>query len=100
MQDEIIERRMSPRTRLTQLMRIRPLNAGAPTDYCTTFDVSRTGIYFRTSASHYEVGKKFYVARDFVVADPNREETIGAVVRIDKLEDGSFGVAVHFMPAP
>jgi hypothetical protein len=35
---------------------------------------------------------------DFVVAGPNRAEIIGAVVRIDELEDG-FGVAVHFLPA-
>ena len=39
-----------------------------------------------------------YATSDFVVAGPNRAETMGAVVRIDRLED-SFGVAVHFLPA-
>jgi len=39
-----------------------------------------------------------YVTSDFVVGGPNREESMGAVVRIDKLEEG-FGVAIHFLPA-
>ena len=39
-----------------------------------------------------------YVTSDFVVDGPNPEEIMGAVVRIDKLEDSGFGVAVHFLP--
>ena len=44
------------------------------------------------------MGMEVYVTRDFVVAGPNRAEIMGAVVRIDKLEDG-FGIAIHFLPA-
>jgi hypothetical protein len=40
-----------------------------------------------------------YVTSDFVVAGPNRAEIMGAVVRIDKLEDSGFSVAIHFLPA-
>jgi hypothetical protein len=39
-----------------------------------------------------------YVTSDFVVGGPNREESMGAVVRIDKVKDG-FGVAIRFLPA-
>jgi hypothetical protein len=39
-----------------------------------------------------------YVTSDFVVGGPNPEEIMGAVVRIDKLEEG-FGVAIHLLPA-
>jgi hypothetical protein len=37
--------------------------------------------------------------RDFIADDPNSEEIMGAVVRVDKLENGKFGVAVHFTSA-
>jgi hypothetical protein len=40
-----------------------------------------------------------YLTRDFVEADPNREEIMGAAVRVDKLADGKFGVAIDFTSA-
>jgi len=40
-----------------------------------------------------------YVTGDFVVGGPNLREIMGAVVRIDALEDSVFGVAIHFLPA-
>jgi hypothetical protein len=96
---EVIERRQSPRTGLIQLMRVRSVESGYPADLCTSFNVSRTGIYFGTSSTHYLVGTRLYVTRDFVVADPNREEIIAKVVRVDKLGDGRCGVAIQFLPA-
>jgi hypothetical protein len=77
-------------------MRIRPVNSAFPVEYCPTFNVSRAGVYLKTSATHYFLGMTLGLTRDFVVNDPKWEEIMGAVVRIDKLEDGKFGVAVDF----
>ena len=55
--------------------------------------------YFKTSSGPYHPGMEVYVTRDFVMAGPNRAEIMGAVVRIDTLEDSGFGVAIHFLPA-
>jgi hypothetical protein len=96
---EAIERRQSPRTGLFQLMRIRFVDSGYPGELSTSFNVSRTGMYFGTSSTHYLVGTRLYVVRDFVVADPKREEIMAKVVRVDKLDDGRFGIAIQFLPA-
>jgi hypothetical protein len=95
---EFIERRLSPRTGLSLLTRIRPVDSELPAEYCTSSNVSHTGVYFKTASAHYLLGMEVYVTSDFVVGGPNRAEIMGAIVRIDKLEDG-FGVAVHFLPA-
>lgn len=55
-------------------------------------------MYFGTSSTHFLQGTRLYVTRDFVVADPNREEAMAEVVRVDKLEDGRCGVAIRFLP--
>jgi hypothetical protein len=94
-----IERRKSPRTGLAQFMRVRPIDSDFPVEYCTSYNVSRSGVYLKTSAAHYVLGMTLYLTRDFVEADPNREEIMGAVVRVDKLEDGKFAVAVDFTSA-
>jgi hypothetical protein len=80
-------------------MRIRPADSDFPTEYCASYNVSRSGISLKTSATHYVLGMTLYLTRDFVEADTNREEIMGAVVRVDKLEDGKFGVAVDFTSA-
>ncbi len=80
-------------------MRVRPVDSDFPVEYCTTFNISRAGVYVKTSATHYVLGMTLHLTRDFIEADPNREEIMGAVVRVDKLEDGKFGVAVDFTSA-
>jgi hypothetical protein len=80
-------------------MRIRPADSDFPTEYRASYNVCRSGVSLKTSATHYVLGMTLYLTRDFVEADTNREEIMGAVVRVDKLEDGKFGVAVDFTSA-
>ena len=80
-------------------MRIRPVDSDFPTEYCMSYNVSRAGVYLKTSATHYVLGMTLYLTRDFVQADTNREEIMGTVVRVDKLGDDNFGVAVDFTSA-
>jgi hypothetical protein len=98
MATEFVERRLSHRTGLSLPTRIRPVDSAFPAEYCTSFNVSHTGVYFKTSSAHYLLGIEVYVTGDFVVGGPNLREIMGAVVRIDELEDG-FGVAIYFLPS-
>jgi hypothetical protein len=90
-----VERRRSPRTGVAQSMRVRPVNSDFPVEFCTTFNVSGTGVYLKTSAAHYFLGMTLGLTRDYVADDPKGDEIMCAVVRVDRLAGGNFGVAIH-----
>jgi hypothetical protein len=50
-------------------MRIRPADSDYPVEYCTSYNVSRSGLYLKTLATHYVLGMTLYLTRDFVEAD-------------------------------
>jgi hypothetical protein len=58
-------------------------------------NVSWDGFYFATSMPHYFVGMIVWVAGDFGPNDQKKREDQGTVVRVDKLREGRWGVAVH-----
>jgi hypothetical protein len=84
---------------VAQFMRVRPVNSDFPVEFCPTFNVSGAGVYLKTSATHYFLGMTVSLTRDFVADGANSEEIMATVVRVDKLEDGKFGVAVAFTSA-
>jgi hypothetical protein len=70
-----------------------------PADSCTTFNISEDGLYLTTSANRYAPGVNIYVTSDFRPGSLMHFATAGKVVRIDKLEDDKWGVAMHvFFP--
>jgi PilZ domain len=94
------ERRRQTRINLSQVLRIRPFDPSLPPEYCTTFNVSQNGLYFATSAGHYSPGVNVYVTTDFQPDSPLNRAVAGVVVRVDKLEDDKWGVAIHiFSPS-
>jgi PilZ domain len=94
------ERRRQTRINLSQVLRIRPFDPSLPPEYCTTSNVSQDGLYFVTSAGHYARGMNVYVTSDFQPGSPMRHAMAGVVVRVDKVEDYKWGVAVHvFSPS-
>jgi hypothetical protein len=60
-----------------------------------TLNTSRDGLYFSTRAKHYHVGMRVSVILGYTPNDRCNSTSLGKVVRIDRLEDGSFGIAVH-----
>jgi hypothetical protein len=97
---ETTERRRQPRTNLSQVVRIRRFDPSWPPEFCTTFNVSQGGLYFATSAADYVPGVNVYVTSDFQTDSPMNHAVAGVVVRVDKLEDDKWGVAIHiFSPS-
>ena len=61
------ERRGTRRCKITQLMRIRPSDPEKEhfEDLRGTMSVSRTGVYFQTSESGYELGMRLFVTMPY-----------------------------------
>jgi hypothetical protein len=95
MPTESTERRRQPRTNLSEVAFIRPFDSRLPPDSCTTFNVSQDGLYLATLADHYAPGVKVYVTSDFQPGSTMHFATAGIVVRVEKLEDDKWGVAIH-----
>jgi hypothetical protein len=89
------ERRLQPRTNLSQVVRIRRFDPSWPPEYYTTSNVSQDGLYFSTSEGHYTLGINVYVTSDFRPNSSINYAMAGVVVRVDKLENDKWGVAIH-----
>ena len=99
METKSTERRREPRAKLSQRVRVRPLDSNYAKEVCTTLNVSRNGLCFVTSAGHYLSGMEVYVIRNFYPDDPMGREEAGKVVRVEKLRTGKWSVAVRVAPA-
>ena len=100
MPTEPTERRRQPRTNLSLDVVMRPLDSRLPPDSCATFNVSQDGLYVSTSSGGYVPGGNVYVTSDFQPGSPMEYAMAGVVVRVEKLEDDKWGVAIHiFSPS-
>jgi hypothetical protein len=52
-------------------------------------------LYFTASAGYYFPGMNVYVTSDFQPGSPINRSVQGAVVRVEKLENSQFGVAIQ-----
>ena len=92
---ESAERRREPRAHLPQVLRIRPFDSSLLPEDCTTSNISHDGLYFATSRGHYARGVYVYVTSDFQSENPMDHAVAGVVVRVEKLGDRKWGVAIR-----
>jgi hypothetical protein len=88
--------RQNPRAKVSQRLRVRPRAADSPAEIYLTLNVSRKGLCFVTASNGYFEGMEVCVTRNFQPNDPANREEDGTVVRVDKLRDGKWGVAIQF----
>jgi hypothetical protein len=94
------EKRRSRRIHIGQPLRIR---ASDPKDGCleetnTTRNVAREGIYFVSEiASYYEGMRLFVIVPHHSPREKQDREYLAQVVRVEKLADARWGVAVQFL---
>lgn len=94
------DRRRRARAKLDALVRLRP---SEPTsdhfdEIIGTQNVSRDGIYFVTTNRLYKEGMRLFVT--FPYSDKTgaiNRDYIGEVRRIEQLDNGSRGVAIHLI---
>ena len=94
------ERRGSRRCKITQLMRIRPSDPEREhfEDIRGSLSVSRTGVFFHSSETKYEVGMRLFVTMPYT-KEPSAmsHEYLAEVVRRDHLPNGLFGVGFKIL---
>jgi hypothetical protein len=91
------ERRKAPRAKLPRIVQVRPSDVRLPAEVCTTANFSKTGFYFETSFGHYYAGMNVSVARNFRADDTVHREETAKITRVEKLEDGRWGVAIRIL---
>lgn len=91
------ECRLTPRESLSEPVRIRPCDPQFPEEICTTLNVSRNGLYFVTSSECYCIGMNVIVTLNFGPDDPMHRDQIGDVVRMERLSENKWGVAIRIL---
>jgi hypothetical protein len=97
MQIDISERRQWRREDLSESVLICPFDPECPQEVCTTLNVSQGGLYLATTTGHYFPGMNGIVTPNFRPDESMRREYIGDVVRLERLEDGKWGVKIRIL---
>ncbi len=94
------ERRSSRRCKITQVMRVRPSDPERDNfdDIRGSASVSRSGVYFRTDLTSYELGMRLFVTLPYC-NDPVTisREYLAEVVRLERLVTGNIGVGLKLL---
>jgi PilZ domain len=94
----VTDNRRSRRAKIARPVRVRPSEPRDDhfEDIPVSVNASRDGIYFVSRLHSYYPGMRIFVTFPFSSAhDPMNCEYVGQVLRVDKLENGKNGVAVH-----
>jgi len=95
-----MEKRLNNRAKISRMLRVRPSDPGVEhfEELPVSKNVSKQGIYFHTNRPDYYTGMRLFITLPFTFAqDPTACEYLAEVVRVDKLPDARFGVAVHLL---
>ena len=86
------------RVRVSQPIRLRPVNSRYPEENCTSLDVSESGLFLNTALNHYYVGMEVYLTRNVGAGGAANPEEHGSVVRVIKVQSGGCRVAIRIIP--
>jgi hypothetical protein len=94
------EKRRSRRAKIAKALRVRPSEPRDEhfEDLPVSVNASKDGIYFHSRRSNYYKGMRVFVTFPFTSAhDPMNCEYVAEVVRVEKLPNDRFGIALHLM---
>ena len=91
------DRRRAPRVHISQSIRVSPADPRFRAEVATTLNVSRYGLYFVTSKPYYFAGMDVHLVRNFRLGDPLNRQEQADVVRVERGENGTFGVAIRIL---
>lgn len=94
------EKRRSRRAKIAQTLRVRPSEPKDEPfeDLPVSINVSKEGILFKTRQATYYTGMRVFVTFPYSSPhDPMNCEYLAQVVRVDKLPNGRFGIAVNLL---
>src|SRR5215475_5468566 len=91
------EQRRSRRAKMARTLRVRPSEPRDDhfEDLPISVNVSKEGIFFTTRREGYYAGMRVFVTFPYSSPhDPMNSEYVARVVRVEKMPNGKFGVAV------
>jgi hypothetical protein len=94
------DKRRSRRAKIARTLRVRPSEPRDDhfDDLPISVNASKEGIYFTTRKESYYAGMRVFVTFPYSSAhDPMNCEYVAQVVRVEKLPNGKFGVAVNLL---
>jgi hypothetical protein len=94
------DKRRSRRAKIARILRVRPSEPRDEhfEDLPVSINASRDGILFKTRQATYYPGMRVFVTFPYSSPhDPMNCEYVAQVVRVDKLPNGRFGVAVNLL---
>jgi len=94
----LTDNRVSRRAKIARPVRVRPSEPRDDhfEDLPISVNASKEGIYFTTRLHSYYPGMRVFVTFPYSSPhDPMNCEYVAQVVRVEKLENGKTGVAVH-----
>jgi PilZ domain len=94
------DKRRSRRAKIARTVRVRPSEPRDEhfEDLPTSINASKEGIFFATRRATYYPGMRVFVTFPYSSPhDPMNCEYVAQVVRVDKLQNGKFGVAVNLL---
>jgi hypothetical protein len=94
------ERRGNRRCKITQLMRIRPSDPEKEhfEDLRGSMSVSRTGVFYQTSETGYELGMRLFVTMPYSQgAASMSREYLAEVVRVEAMPNGMTGIGFKIL---
>jgi hypothetical protein len=86
------------RAKIVKPLRVRPSEPRDDhfEDLPVSINASKEGIYFHTRRNSYYKGMRLFITFPFASShDPMNCEYVAEVVRVEKLANGRFGIAVH-----
>ncbi len=98
LEKQVSNKRVSHRAKIALPVRVRPSEPRDDhfDDLPISVNASKDGIYFTTRLKSYYPGMRVFVTFPYSSPhDPMNCEYVAQVVRVEKLENGKTGVAVH-----
>ena len=98
LEKQVSDKRVSHRAKIARPVRVRPSEPRDDhfDDLPISVNASKEGIYFTTRLKSYYPGMRVFVTFPYSSPhDPMNCEYVAQVVRVEKLENGKTGVAVH-----
>jgi len=95
-----VEKRISARAKVSRMLRVRPSEPDVEhfEEITASANVSKHGIFFHTHRQTYRTGMRLFITYPFTFEnDPMTAEYLAEVVRVEKLQDNRFGVAVRLI---
>jgi len=89
--------RSERRLKIAQPVRIRAEDFAATVQVGETLNMARNGLYVICPENPFHVGMHVHLILGYRAGDPVQHEWVGEILRIERREDGKWGVALRIL---